>query len=123
MIIASINTRAFLGQRAATITVKFDKPMQAQVQLQVTCNIRGDVLVQPETIDLGNVEQGQSAAKKVSIGHTGRGDWKILGLSSPVPYLATELMETSRGHGQVSYELLVRLTETLRQGISKSIWS
>ena len=77
-IVASINTRAFLGSRAATITVTFDEPMYAQVQLHVTCHIRGDVLVQPETVDFGSVEQGHPSEKKVSIGHTGRGDWQIL---------------------------------------------
>ena len=118
-IVASINTRAFLGRRAATITVTFDEPMHAQVQLHVTCHIRGDVLVQPETVDFGNVEQGHPIEKKVSIGYTGRDGWEILGLQNQIPYLAAEVVETSRGHGQVSYELRVRLAENAPPGYLK----
>jgi hypothetical protein len=62
-VVASINTRAFRGRRGATITVTFDNPARAQVQLQVQCNIRGDVVLQPESINLDNVDRGTAEAR------------------------------------------------------------
>ena len=41
-IVASLNTDTFRGHRSATITVTFDKPFYAQVQLHVRGNIRSD---------------------------------------------------------------------------------
>src|SRR5687767_9627208 len=46
-ILATYNTRAFLGQKSATITVVFDKPQYAEVQLEVSGYIRSDVVLEP----------------------------------------------------------------------------
>ncbi|MBT6920405.1 MAG: DUF1573 domain-containing protein, partial [Planctomycetaceae bacterium] len=40
-IVAVFNTRTFLGQHGATLTVTFDQPFQAEVQLRVAGNVRG----------------------------------------------------------------------------------
>ena len=57
-IVVVVDTRNHLGHKDATITVVFDKPFAAEVQLQVHCTIRGDVVVQPALIDFGSVPQG-----------------------------------------------------------------
>lgn len=55
-VVAKFNTRTFLGQHGATLTVTFDKPYYAEVQLRVAGNIRGDVTFEPPFVDLGNVD-------------------------------------------------------------------
>ncbi|MFZ5830678.1 MAG: DUF1573 domain-containing protein [Planctomycetota bacterium] len=108
-VIASVNTRAFLGQKGATITVTLDKPFPAEVQLQVSSYIRSDVVFEPGVVQLGSLALGQPAEAKVSVNYAGRGDWKVLEVRSANPHLSGELVETSRGIGQVNYELRVRL--------------
>jgi len=46
-VVATFNTRTFLGQHGATLTVTFDRPFTAEVQLRVAGNIRGDVTFEP----------------------------------------------------------------------------
>jgi hypothetical protein len=110
-IIASINTPTFLGQRGATVTVTFDRPYYAEVQLHVSVYIRSDVLVEPGSIQLGSVEQGAAVENRVAVNYTGgRSDWRILQVKSASPLLKADVVETSRRGGQVSYELVARLS-------------
>ena len=55
---AVFNTPTFLGSRSATITVIIDKPMPAEILLHVRGVIRGDVVFEPGSVQLGDVEQG-----------------------------------------------------------------
>jgi hypothetical protein len=60
-IVATYNTRSFLGSRGATITVTIDRPYYAEVQLQISGYIRSDVVFDPGSVNFGEVEQGQPA--------------------------------------------------------------
>ncbi len=108
-IIATFNTNAFLGRRGATVTVTFDKPFYAEVQLRVSGHIRSDVVFSPGSVRLGSVAQGTAADSKVTVNYAGRSDWKILEVRSPNPHISGEVVQRSRGGGQVSYELRVHL--------------
>jgi hypothetical protein len=118
-IVAEFNTRRFLGARNATITVTFDKPFYAEVQLSVAGYIRSDVVLNPGGAEFGSVDQGTAAEKKLAISYAGRPDWRILEVKSPSPHVAAEFAETSRGNGQVSYDLIVRLGENAPPGYFK----
>ena len=110
-IVAAINTRSFLGSKGATITVTFDKPFYAEVQLHVRTYIRSDVVLQPGSVELGEVEQGEAVDRVVTVTYAGRSDWQILDVLSDNPHLSGKIVETGRGGGQVSYELSVRLAK------------
>ena len=60
---AVFNTPTFFGSRAATLTVVIDKPMRAEVLLHVRGVIRGDVVFNPGSVQLGDVEQGTPAER------------------------------------------------------------
>ena len=108
-IVATLNTAAFLGVHTATITVEFDKPFHAEVQLQVQGNIHSDVTMQPGLVQLDSINSGQAAEKKVSITHTGRSDWTISDVRSANTNFEVEVNETARSFSTVSYDLVVRL--------------
>ncbi len=109
-VIATLNTSAFLGQHSATITVTFDRPYPAEVQLQVYGNIRSDVMLQPGQVELGSVDAGQGTERTVAVTHTGgRTDWKITDVRSANTNFEVEVNETHRVPGSVSYDLVVRL--------------
>jgi hypothetical protein len=118
-ILAQFNTRAFLGEKSATITVTFDKPFYAEVQLQVSGYIRSDVVLEPGYVDFGSIDQGAGAEKKLSIAYAGRDTWEIVDVLSANRHLQAELTPTTRGGGQVGYDLLVRLKPDAPAGYIK----
>ena len=108
-IVAAFNTRSFLGQKNATVTVTIDKPFFAEVQLQVSGYIRSDIVLDPGGAELGTVDAGSEVEKKISITYAGRDDWKILQAKVNNKHLSASYVETSRNAGQVAYELTVKL--------------
>lgn len=115
-IVAHFNTDHFLGQRGATLTVTIDKPRYAEVQLQVSGNIRSDMVFNPGSVQLGSVEQGQEATKKVSLTIYGRSNWKILEVRSANEHITAEAVESSRRGGNVTYKLNVKLDTDAEPG-------
>ncbi|HTU23809.1 MAG TPA: DUF1573 domain-containing protein [Pirellulales bacterium] len=115
-IIAEFNTRAFSGQRGARVTVTIDKPLYAEVQLQVRGYIRTDVVVDPGQVAFGQVPAGDGAEKTVTIDYSGRSDWKILGVEPTSPYVKADLKEVTRQGGRVAYKLAVVLDKAAPTG-------
>jgi len=115
-IVASINSDKFTGRQSSTITVTIDKPMYAAVQLHVKVFIQPDVEIEPEAVQLGDIEQGVGAEKTVSVSCTRRSDWRILEVKSANPHLSGEVVETARRGSRVAYELRVRLDEAAPAG-------
>jgi len=118
-IIAKLNTDAFLGRKGASITVTLDKPYYAEVRLQVTGYIRGDVVLRPGSVELGTVNRGAVAEARIAVTHVGRSDWRILEVRSANPDISGEVVETSRGGGRVSYQLSVQMDKNAPVGYVK----
>lgn len=97
-IVAKFNTDRFLGNHGATITVTFDKPYPATVQLQVKGNIRSDVVMEPGGAVLGDVDEGAPASRTITVTRSGRPDWKILEIRSANPHLSGKVLQ-SRSDG------------------------
>jgi hypothetical protein len=115
-IVATINTQSFLGQRGATVTVTFDRPFYAEVQLHTSVYIRSDVVFTPGSVQFGSVDQGRAAEKQVAVNYAGRDDWRIVDVKSANSDVSVTPVETFRGGGQVAYNLLVRLKDTAPAG-------
>ncbi len=115
-IVAKYNTRSFLGQKGATVTVVFDKPYYAEVQLSIEGYIRSDVVFDPGEVNFGEVDQFTAAERKLTVSYAGRSDWKITDVRSNNEYFAVDLSESSRGGGRVSYEMRVHLTADAPSG-------
>jgi hypothetical protein len=115
-IVAAFNTRTFLGQRSATLTVTIDKPFYAQVQLQIRGYIRSDVVFSPGEVDFGAVDLGTAASKKVQVTYAGRGDWQIRDVQSSNSHFEVELKEVQRAGGRVVYDMLVELKPDAPEG-------
>ena len=118
-ILATFNTKAFNGQKNATVTVTFDKPFYAEVQLQVSGYIRTDVVLSPGGAEFGSIDAGAEAAKKISIAYEGRGDWQITAIKSGSPYVEAMAEETSRIGSRVTYDLTVVVTPDAPPGYVK----
>lgn len=109
VILAKFNTPLFLGQRGATLTVTIDQPFYAEVQLHVRGYIRGDVVVEPGSVQVGTVDQGVGADQAVAVSYAGRNDWQITEVRSSNPHVSAKAVQTSRYNGQISYQLKVHV--------------
>jgi hypothetical protein len=109
-VLVTFNTKSFLGNRSATITLTIDKPYFAEIQFQITGHIRSDVVLTPGNVAFGTVDQGQPQARKVDIQYSG-GDptWRITAIKSPAAFLTAEAVEVKRNGGTVQYEMTVNL--------------
>jgi hypothetical protein len=107
--IVNTDTRQYFGRKDAVITVKFDLPFEAEVQVHVHAYIRRDVVVLPGEVQFGSVGQGSSMIQQVSISYAGRDDWRIERIENNNPHLECQLSEIARGEGKVKYNLSVAL--------------
>jgi len=110
-IVAAFNTQAFSGQRGARVTVTIDRPMYAEIELDVKGYIRTDVVLYPGEVALGSVPEGEATEKKIRIDYAGRNDWKITDVTPNSPFITADVKELSRGNGRVAYELAVHLKD------------
>jgi len=108
-IVATINTESFWGQKGATLTVTFDKPYYAEVQLHDSVYIRSDVVLEPGSVALGEIDEGQPAQKTVAVSHTGRDDWRIVEVHCDNPHVSGKLTNGRSYAGRVSYDLVVEV--------------
>lgn len=98
-IVAVFNTDRFLGQKNATITVTFDQPFYAEVQLQISGDIRSDLVLEPGGIEFGNVEFGAGASRTIDVHHLRRKDWRIVDVRSSNPSLTASLAPSRKTGG------------------------
>jgi hypothetical protein len=109
-VIATLNTQSYSGQRSATLTVTFDQPFYAEVQLLVTGFVRTDVTLDPPGIEFGSVDAHGTAKRSLGLSYSGgSSNWKITGIKPTSPYLTAQIVEKNRTGGSVSYELSVEL--------------
>ncbi len=126
-IVATLDTRRFLGQKDAKIQVHFDQPTPAVFTLRVSSYIRSDVVFEPGEVQFGSVFQGQEVKKQVSVSYAGRPTWKIVAAGTDSPYLGLAIAETGRTVdpqtkvGKVSYELWVSLKKDTTPGYFKDL--
>ena len=108
-ITAVLDTRNFLAQKDSTLTVVFDLPYPAEVQLHIHAYIRSDVVIQPGAVAFGSVAQGTAAQQKVKVSYAGRSNWRIERVEAGNPKLKARAVETRRSDGLVDYDLVVEL--------------
>ena len=118
-ILAKFNTRSFLGQKEATITVVIDEPYYAEVQLRVSGYIRSDVVFSPGEVAFNGIPRGEGSTTAVDISYAGREDWAIVDVRSSNKHLAVELAETHRGSGRVDYRMVVKLKPDAPAGVMR----
>ncbi|MDE0865977.1 MAG: DUF1573 domain-containing protein [Rubripirellula sp.] len=113
---ATFNTSSFVGQKSATVTVVFDRPAYAEVQLKVSGYIRTDITFDPPEINYGEISAGTSREQEVMITHRGNSDWEITDVRSHCRHLQVRLDPPQRSAGQVRYRMRVKLNESMDEG-------
>src|SRR4029079_6520675 len=116
-IVATLNTRSFVGQRNSTLTVVIDKPFYAEVPITIAGYIHSDVDFQPGVAALGDIEQGTSGEQAVSVTYRGPYNWQITDVRSLNTKLEVELADPIRQPGVITYKMVVRLKSDAPAGI------
>ncbi|KAA5545570.1 DUF1573 domain-containing protein [Roseiconus nitratireducens] len=115
-VVAHFNTDTFIGQKSALITVVFDKPYYAEVQLKVSGFIRTDVTFDPPEVAFGEIAPGQGTQQDVMITHTGNSNWKITDVRSHCDNLQVQLSPPTTSAGMVRYRMRVNILDTMPEG-------
>jgi len=118
-VVASFNTRTFLGQHGATLTVTFDKPFSAEVQLRVAGNIRGDVTFDPPFVDFGTIDLGKGAEQQIRVTRIGSSPWEIKDVRSANANFEVALSPAARSGSRTAYDLTARLKPAAPAGYIK----
>jgi hypothetical protein len=115
-IICELNTRSFIGAKAAVVTVVFSKPFYGEMQLNIKGNIRSDIVTEPGEIQFGEVPSGAPRSTAVKVTYAGRNQWEIVDVRSANQNLGVTLEKKSDATGRIEYEMQVRLKETAPEG-------
>lgn len=115
-VVATLNTRQFTGSKDATIRVVFDKPFPAEVQLHIRSYIRTDVVLEPGSVQFGQVTEGATVTKTLTLRHAGNDTWKITGHENLDPNIDLSIQPLSTNLGQSTYQLTFTLKPTAPAG-------
>ncbi|MCG8649955.1 MAG: DUF1573 domain-containing protein, partial [Pirellulales bacterium] len=115
-VVATFNTSTHIGKKAATITVVFDRPYYAEVQLKVSGFIRTDITFDPPEVAFGEFPAGESREREVVITHSGNPNWTITDVRSHCTNLQVRLDQPERLPGLVRYRMLVRMDDSMPEG-------
>ncbi len=113
-----LDTLHFSRKREVTVKVyaTFDGLNLKQVTIPIQAYIRGDVVLEPGSVQFGLLSPGETAERKVRIRYAGRNNWTIRSARCGSVHLTPEIKEISRSGINVEYELLVKLAGTAPKG-------
>lgn len=109
-IIATFNTHLFHGKQGATITVIFDKPYYAEVQLHVSGVIRSDLVIDPGSVVFGTIMQGLGAEAHVAVRCHNRSIGQVTVAKPVSPYLTVQITPKAQTNRLFEYDLTVCLS-------------
>ena len=116
-VVAKLNTDGrFKADKSATLTVVFDRPYRAEVQLQVTSYIRPDVVITPGVVDFGSVTEGRKITKKLTMQYAGRTDWQLTKIERTNPDIQVKADKVEARNGRVVYDITVTMRDTMPSG-------
>jgi hypothetical protein len=75
---AVIDTTKFQGYKASGLTLVIDRPSFVEVDLNLTCFIQGEIVLNPGQVDFGSIRHASTPAVSLTLGyHGGRPDFAI----------------------------------------------
>ena len=114
---ATIDTTKFLGYKPSGLTLIFERPTFAEVDLNLSCFIRGDIVMNPGQIDFGIVRRAEKmpTASLTLTYAGGRSDWEVTKMKTLSNKIKAELRELEPDGRRA--DQLTRLTATLQPGV------
>ena len=117
-LILTLDTLHFSGKREVTVTLSatFDGLNFKQVRIPIAAYIRGDVVMEPGSVQFGQVSPGEAVERRIRIRYAGRSNWTIRNVRCKNTHMTAKALEVARSGINVEYELLVKLVGTAPLG-------
>ncbi len=118
---ATIDTTKFQGYKASGLTLVLNRPAFVEIDLDLTCFIRGDVVLNPGLVDFGVVARGTAPTVTLNLTYAGgQPDWAVTEMHTVSPLVSSQLRQLGRSPGgQVQYQLSATLDKDTPSGIFK----
>jgi hypothetical protein len=118
---AVIDTTKFTGFKPSGLTLVLDRPAVAEVDLNLSCFIRGDLTLNPGQADFGVVNRSTRPKVELMLTYVGgQPDWAVQKMATISDHVVAELRETGRSPGgQVNYQLTATLKPSAPVGFFK----
>ena len=120
---AVIDTTKFVGYKPSGLTLVFDQPGYAEIDLNLSCYIRGDVILNPGVVDFGIVPRSSASKPTVTLTLNysgGLSNWGVIRMQTQTARVSAKLHESSRSAGgQVQYVLTATLDPSGPSGFFK----
>ena len=111
-----MDTARFQRRKDSNVIVTIDAPQYAEIRIPITSYIRTDVVFTPGAANFGSVEVGKGAETTVALAYAGREDWALTGIESRNPHVTAKAVDTGRGGGRVSYNVILTLDPKTPKG-------
>jgi Protein of unknown function (DUF1573) len=119
---ATINTTNFQGYKPSGLTLILDRPVFVEVDLNLTCFIRGDIVMNPGQIDFGTLRRSSKlpSASLNLVYAGGRPDWDIVQMKTQTDKVKAIAREASRTvDGQINWQITATLQPNVANGYLK----
>lgn len=118
---AVLDTTKFLGPKKSGLTLIIDRPVFSEVDLNLNCFIRGDILVNPGQVEFGNVPHGKSTSRVLTLEYQGvAAGWQITGMNTISSAISAKLDPPVRTTGGgLQYSLTATLNPSAPVGFLK----
>ena len=118
---AQMDTQAFVGIKATTLTVTLitASGATAEAKFAVRSNILADIVLNPGSIDFSRVAKGGKPSLVLSIERGGSPEWRATRMVSTSKALDAKLAETYRSAAGVGYQLTVSLKPGAPAGLMR----
>jgi hypothetical protein len=119
---ATIDTTKFQGNKASGLVLIVDRPVYAEVDLNVTCFIRTDITLAPGQLDFGMVRRAQKLPSvSLTLSYAGgRPDWEITEMKTQTAKLKAEARALGRtADGQIQWQITATLLPEVPNGSLK----
>src|SRR5262245_40932226 len=117
---ATLDTTKFVGYKPSGLTLVIDRPVFVEIDLNLTCFIRGDILVNPGAADFVVVSRGGSPTIALNLTYAGgQPDWDISKIHTISDNVTAQLRKLGGSPGNVQYQLTATLKPSTPAGYFK----
>ena len=119
---ATINTTNFQGYKPSGLTLTLDRPSWVEVDLNLTCYIRSDIVTNPGQLDFGIVRRSAKLpSSSLTLTYSGaRSDWSIVQMKTQTAKVKAEAKEIGRtADGQINWLITATLQPAVTTGYFK----
>jgi hypothetical protein len=102
--------------KAVTVYVPFVAPSPTEVSLRVQAVIRDDLILSPDTVNLGSVRKGQGAVGQTKVTFLSDPNWQVTEVTSSGAFVKAEAKLESRNGAMVTYVLNASLDKDCPAG-------